>query len=200
MWYSIAMSLKEEKKEFILNELWKRSIDATLRRNIIYVKAETPKQEKLRDNFTVELREDLKSTLEHAAKINAQPPMTEERLIEIITNTARKYSRKYKTVLADGRFRIGSVQKIINLYLKYLWTTGYGSKPPHCPFDRKVLLKLHSTYKPPSWTKMNSMSEYKLWVKKAQEKAAEKKCSIAEWELTVYNEVMNTDSAPAQAK
>ena len=191
------MSIKKDKQEFVLSELWKSAIGATMSRNPIYLTTATTKQ---KEDFKSELRRDLKSTLEHAAKINAQPSMTEERLIEIITNTARKYSKKYKAILVNGRFRIGSVQKLVNLYLKYLWTAGNGDEPPHCPFDREILSKLSSVHTVPSWTQMNSIAEYKKWVKKAQEKATAQTYSIAEWELTTYNKIMNKNSTPAQTK
>ena len=191
------MSIKIEKKEFVLSELWKRAVGATLSRNPTYLKTATSKQT---ESFKIGLRTDLKPTLESIANAHIQLPMIEEDLIKIISTTARDYSRKYKTILINGRFRIGSVQKLVNLYLKYLWTTGYGNKPPHCPFDREVLSKLYSVHKMSSWTQENSISEYKKWVKKAQEKAIAQKCSIAEWELIIYNEIMNNNSTPAQAK
>lgn len=39
-------------------------------------------------------------------------------------------------------FRIGSAQKALNLYRKYLWCLGYIPFPPHCPFDATIIDQL----------------------------------------------------------
>ena len=97
----------------------------------------------------------------------------------------------------NGRFRIGTTQKFVNLYLKYLWAGNKIPEPPHCPFDRIILVnKLRTQAK---WTRMDNINEYEQWVDRWVDKVA---ClvaknkqyssitewSIAEWELVEYNQ------------
>jgi hypothetical protein len=66
-----------------------------------------------------------------------------------------------------------------------IFFTGLGliETPPHCPFDRIIISQLELN-NPPSWTKLNSVEEYRMLVNRASELAEPK--SIAEWELSKY--------------
>jgi hypothetical protein len=91
---------------------------------------------------------------------------------------------KYSSILADEEIKLGIVQKLINLYLKYQWCLGLVCKPPHCPFDRIIISKM-KLRNPPAWTRINSVETYKMLVNKVSELADGK--SIAEWELDVFS-------------
>ena len=82
------------------------------------------------------------------------------------------------------RIRIGSAQKALNLFLKYLWCIGEAPEPPHCPFDFQIISKL-----PPAvrcnWTELDSIETYRALVAAAKTAAAGQ--SLAEWELAEYN-------------
>lgn len=47
-------------------------------------------------------------------------------------------STRFRAILKDGEFRFGISQKIVNLFLKYLWTSENAVRPVHCPIDRIV--------------------------------------------------------------
>ena len=86
------------------------------------------------------------------------------------------------------RFNIGHSQKLINILLKYYWCLGWlKNEPPHCPLDRIVLSKaqIKSEGKTPSWTKMDSIEDYKKYIKEIKKIADPK--SIAIWELEIFN-------------
>jgi hypothetical protein len=87
-------------------------------------------------------------------------------------------------VLENRRFRIGSAQKALNLYLKYLWCLGKICSPPHCPFDRQIIASLPN-YTGPSWTKLVREEDYRALVEAAKAKAQDS--SLAAWELRIYN-------------
>jgi hypothetical protein len=87
-------------------------------------------------------------------------------------------------LLAGGKFRIGTAQKALNLYLKYLWCLGKIRMPPHCPFDAQIIKKIP---KSPcqSWTKLKDEEEYLKLVAAANDTA--NPLSLAVWELREYN-------------
>jgi hypothetical protein len=49
---------------------------------------------------------------------------------------------QYQGVPSKNLFRVGTAQKALNLYLKYLWCLGEIKTPPHCPFDRGIIQML----------------------------------------------------------
>ena len=98
-----------------------------------------------------------------------------------------KSENKNRNKNENGRFRIGTTQKFVNLYLKYLWAGNKILEPPHCPFDQIILVnKLRTQAK---WTRMDNIKEYKQWVDKAACLVAKngQYSSIAEWELVEYS-------------
>ena len=97
---------------------------------------------------------------------------------------AASLSASHGETLLDGRFRIGSAQKALNLFLKYLWCVGDIPEPPHCPFDFQIIQKLPAAVRC-NWTSLDSVEVYRALV--AAAKAAAVSRSLAEWELTEYN-------------
>lgn len=100
----------------------------------------------------------------------------------------KEYSKKHGSILEGRALRIGVCQKLINLYLKYLWCQNLISTPPHCPFDGIVINGLAYSGTPPSWTTMDDVSKYRELVEKARVLADEKGLGIAEWELLFFND------------
>ncbi|GAG80144.1 unnamed protein product, partial [marine sediment metagenome] len=101
--------------------------------------------------------------------------------IEELCNWA---SREYGDILNDGRLRIGVGQKILNLYLKYLWCLNKVALPPHCPIDRGIA-SIIDNKSSINWTKLDDISDYKNLIEKAKKKTNSK--SLAEWELETYS-------------
>jgi len=84
--------------------------------------------------------------------------------------------------LLEGRISFGTVQKILNLYLKYLWSINLIVEPPHCPIDSIILSHLNDYVT--RWTKMNK-EKYVRIINKINLTRGDK--SIAEWELSVFS-------------
>jgi hypothetical protein len=100
---------------------------------------------------------------------------------------ANKVTKRHAHILKGKRFRIGNAQKFLNLYWKIAWLMKtVKRKPIHCPFDSIVIQKLPKEYRV-SWTKFDSIEEYKGLVRGATE-CARGKDRIAEWELGLYLE------------
>ena len=94
-------------------------------------------------------------------------------------------SEIYGHILLNGRLNIGRAQKLVNLYLKYIWRLGWiKGIPPHCPFDRIVLEKGLHRYDD-NWTQVDDIETYDEWVRCAQQVINNNE-NIAEWEYRNY--------------
>ena len=77
------------------------------------------------------------------------------------------------------------VQKIVNLYLKILWTDGdIEAQPPHCPFVRGIIEALGEDL---SYTRLVDEAAYRRLVDLARARANQEGLTIAEWELVRWN-------------
>jgi len=91
----------------------------------------------------------------------------------------------FPQVLRGYEIKLGVVQKLLNMYLKYQWCNGNIQEPPHCPFDRKIISELGFKYKErPVWTKINTIEEYMELVEAAERMAVDK--TLSQWELETF--------------
>ncbi len=91
----------------------------------------------------------------------------------------------YSDLLFGGELKVGTIQKSLNLYLKYLWCLEEITVPPHCPIDSLILeqIKVYD-----SWTKLNSFKTYMEWVMKLRNLSKSLGySSIQDWECEVWN-------------
>lgn len=102
-----------------------------------------------------------------------------------ITQLADQLTASQKAILFKDRFRIGTAQKALNLFLKYLWCAGEVVEPPHCPFDFLIIQKLPSELHDIKWTQVDDIGIYRKLVEAA--KACAAPLSLAEWELSAWN-------------
>ena len=169
-------AMDADQEQFLKDELSSLALMATVQRAKVYI-AETPEQR--RRGFQVGLRTKLEELATHY-----ENGVDEETHIQNIVQLSDGLTRDHKEILNGGRFRIGTAQKALNLYLKYLWCLGKIPMPPHCPFDFQIIGKL-SDYKGPSWTALDLADDYRNLV--AAVKVAAKGVPLATWELKTYN-------------
>lgn len=93
-------------------------------------------------------------------------------------------SRQGADLLANG-YPFGIAQKLLNVYLKYQWCSGWISEPPHCPIDRTILQKLGLENRF-IWTTMNE-SDYRAAIDELKKVARD--FSPAQWELIEFRRV-----------
>ncbi len=100
-----------------------------------------------------------------------------------IVNFIKTISTSHNAVLVGGVFRVGTAQKMISLYLKYLWLAGDPSKRPIAAvIDRQILQAIKYT-KVRNWTDIVDISTYKEIQDKISEKATSDGFeSAAAWE------------------
>ena len=162
-----------QKADFIKNEIFIMTILAAFGRNNIY-------KDNVAENDKIQFRNDIKSLLVKLED-KYKNKVTECEHLTILERLKKDIENKGKNTLKGLSISFGTVQKILNLYLKYLWCLGFIAEPPNCPIDRIILNKIKD-YKT-SWTKM-SQKEYRDAMDKIRSIKGER--SIAEWELDEF--------------
>lgn len=183
----MAYKFKDKNEEFLIRELLVTSVSSGLQtrnKNFpIY------RKENINPETTNTLKNDLKDFL--LLTMEQFPDSIENDHFSSIINMSNNISEKHSKILHNGRFRIGISQKLINLFLKYVWSAGKIGMPFHCPFDSiiKVALQKGSrkSYDLKDWTSLDSIDEYKKYVNLARIIASEKGLSIADWELYIWS-------------
>jgi len=148
---------------------------ASLQRAKVYAPHVTGDQRK-------QLRIELTAALRDIGSRYSEPVLASQHERHIV-ELAQRISQRCAGAIANRRLRLGIAQKALNLYLKYLWCLGRIPTPPHCPFDRRVIVHAAPSTQV-SWTQIDDLSAYRAIVKSAVASAGGQ--SLAEWELRVY--------------
>jgi hypothetical protein len=180
--------MDEHQERFLRDEFFSLTLMATVQRAKVYVAGAS-------DDRKWSFQKALRSSLQHLEP-EYRAPVSEEVHIANILALADGLSRDFGDVLAGGRFRIGTAQKALNLYLKYLWCIGKLPPPPHCPFDFRVITKLPKC-QGISWTALDDPAVYRKLVSAAKVRSAGG--SIALWELKTYNDLFTPSGAQIKA-
>ncbi len=183
--YDKLMNTDKNKEQFLLNEYQNMSILAALstrdKKNPVYIKSPAKEKEARLSWFKKYLKTKLDQyTKQYKDKIN------ENKHNENIEKLTQEITAEYQDILHEGNFRIGITQKLLNLYLKYLWVSDRIPTPPHCPFDSIVISNLG--LKNIKWTALKDIKEYKLLVEEAKKFTKGKNLSLSEWELELWNQ------------
>lgn len=168
--------MDEQKKRFLDDAFLGFAVTFALQRCKTY--REDAKRE-ARDQFRAALKQRLAElSQKYTTDVNEEDHV---RNIELLADNLGK---EFAQVLEDGTFRVGSAQKALNLYLKYLWCAGQISMPPHCPFDSTIIRDLPGCSHI-KWTTLDSIEDYRRLVESARAQAAG--VPLAQWELEAYN-------------
>lgn len=171
---------KIQKEEFLINEIGTLSILGGFGRANIYKGG-------VGENDKNSFRRFIRKLLEQYGKRYHSGNISEETHFMNIEKFSTEVTAACGRLLKGNRFRIGVAQKVVNLYLKYLWVLGLiPGEPPHCPFDSQIIGKLSlpdNICK--KWTKCDHLECYRVMVEHAKRCAGSK--SITEWELGVWN-------------
>ncbi len=168
------------KKQFILDEVMTLSFMGAFQRANIYNKNATEEQRK-------SLKKDLAKHLDKIVFIQYHQIVSEEQHIQNILSISEFTANKFSDILQNRKLNFGVSQKLLNLYLKYLWCLDEIPTPPHFPIDSIIQqnLQIKTKY---SWTKINSKGQYLSIINEAKEilKHSEYN-SLAELELNEFN-------------
>ena len=111
-----------------------------------------------------------------------------DRYIEEITSLCDSLSSLHGPILDQGRFRIGTAQKMISLYLKYLWLGGDSAKKPLCAVLDRGVLALSGYPNPPLFTELDDAQIYRdIQIHIAKKCEPSQHGSPAVWEVDAWN-------------
>ena len=165
-------------KEFILYEIWSLTTSGAFQRANIY---KTDSDEKGKKDFKKKLR---------ALIIDIAKEYHKKVDVHTHLKNIKKVTEFRHPCLVNEKLNYGVSQKILNLYLKYLWCLKFIPAPPHFPVDRIIQEKLNkgefSKNEVISWTKMENEDQYLQIIKFAERIARNENISIAELELKRY--------------
>ena len=179
------------KKEFLNNEIWILTFGGAFQRANIYKENYS---EKIRTDFRKALREKTEKLVSEKYHQKVDKEQHIENIYELV-----KHSQNLRV---DGNcipINFGVAQKLINLYLKYLWCLKEVPEPPHFPVDRIIQEKLIrilkdntlATFKLLPWTQFEDEIHYKEVIEKAKlitDNVKEyKDLSLAELELKIFD-------------
>lgn len=169
------------KNKFIYSEIWLLTKMAAFQRAGIYV-----------DNVSNEKKIKFSNALQSYVKDEVAPKYEaiiseKEHLFNIWALS--ELSGKFSTILNNDKLNFGVAQKMLNLYLKYMWCLGKIKAPVHFPVDRRIQKEMKLKVIP--WTKMSGTKgekEYLSVINHAKELL--QKCTyknIAELELHLFS-------------
>ena len=167
--------VQKSKDDFILSQVLMMTHAATLQRNKVYLDSATEIEKK-------KLRENLSALLLNLLA-DYKKDVCEDRHVKNIELIADSLTKQHKDILNNSRFKIGSAQKALNIFLKYMWCLNKTSEPPHCPIDM-IILKKVPKFSNTSWTKLDSIQKYVDIIDAIR--AMTNNESISQWELRVY--------------
>jgi hypothetical protein len=120
------------KNEFIFNEIWTLTFSAAFQRASVYSSHE---DEILKNEFKIKTRDFIETIL--MPDYETGITLTDSRHINNIYRLS-EFTANYSPILNGERLNFGISQKLLNLYLKYLWCLNLIPEPPHFPVDRRI--------------------------------------------------------------
>ena len=176
------MKMKEVQLTFLKDQFWILSIGGAFQRANIY---KTSENNIVHSEFKIKLREFIETNI-IPVYVNL-PNVSDNQHCKNIQNISNWATSQYSSLFIKNKFRIGICQKLLNLYLKYLWCAGIINEPPHCPIDRTILSKIFKS-DIPNWTNINQINQYMSYISEIKRVSDNAGMSIALWELNTYQD------------
>jgi len=173
------------KDTFLNKEFWTLTFAAAFQRANVY-----------RDNVSDTQKSDFKSKtrafIENSLIIHySENIVTDEMHIENIKKLS-DFTSEFQSILQNGKLNFGVSQKMLNLYLKYLWCHNKITEPPHFPVDRRIQENIG--FRPVvSWTRFEDSIDYMRIIDFIREKNNEFP-TIAEFELKYFERRVKTEN------
>ena len=168
------------KDKFIRDEIYTLSWSAAVGRSQTY-------RENIGESKRKEIKNFVKSFIDNNIIFSYQTVVNDKTHNQNIINLSNEVSKKFSKVLYNSRFRIGTSQKVLNLYLKYLWCMDKIQTPPHCPIDKIILdILAKKSFKDQrsifkiSWTKLDDIDKYFEIIEEARTIVGK---DLSTWEL-----------------
>lgn len=179
------------KEKFLNNEFWTLTFGAAFQRANVY-------KDNVTDTEKGEFKTKTRAFIENELLNHYSNQVSDELHIENI-NKLSEFTKQFQNILQNGKLNFGVSQKMLNLYLKYLWCSNKISEPPHFPVDRIIQVKLLDHSKQTgitsigieAWTKFNDEKHYLKVINSARELIHKnenfKSYSLAKLELELFD-------------
>lgn len=166
----------QAQRDFLKDEIWMLSFGGAFQRNAIY---NGGVGEKEREIFRKRFQSYIVDMILPAYNKQVGDQNHRANIISIIN-----YTRSFSKILRNGELNVGTVQKILNLSLKYYWCLGWLPEPPHFPIDSRIQKCIPNKHRK-SWTRINNLDEYQAIIDCARGllRGGE---SLASWELANF--------------
>jgi len=173
------------KNKFINNEFWTLTFGAAFQRANVYKENVSDSDKKI---FKTKTREYIENIL---VQEYYKHSISDEIHIENIYKLSL-FTGQFQSILQNGKLNFGVSQKMLNLYLKYLWCNDKISEPPHFPVDRRIQENIG--FKPVvSWTRFENSLDY-MRIIHFTRKINNEFPSIAEFELKYFERRVKTEN------
>lgn len=114
-----------------------------------------------------------------------------KRYCQEILSFCRAITQDHSAALTNGILRVGTAQKMISLYLKYLWLSGESAKMPICAVLDRPILTASGYLNPPNWTELNDIKVYECIQQFIDKKASSEGFgSPAAWEAEKWGDIV----------
>ncbi len=164
--------------EFIEKIILGKTIQAAFQRGEVYAEG-IPRKSR------IALHKSIKEELKRMASNYYNNFVSEDDHIKNIEQLSDTITERHGDILKCHKLRIGTAQKLLNVYIKFLWCLGEINRPHHCPVDRIVLKKIKDDRK---WTDLKTIENYKDIISKIRDYVVSiEEESIAEWEYKLWN-------------
>ena len=173
--------MEDFKRTFIENEFKMFSWSASVQHNSIYAND-------VNRNKRIEFRHEIEKFIDECMISKYKKAITEEEHIHNLEEIKNFAENKFSLILKNKKHKIGTIQKHLNLLLKYYWCNGWIKMPVHCPIDRIILNE--AGINDVSWTKLEKIGEYEETIMRLRNVIKEK--NLAEWELRIWQRRSNS--------
>lgn len=171
------------KEAFLKNEFWTLTFGAAFQRANVYKGNVSDTQ---KSDFKMKTRAFIENLL-LSHYLNNE--VSDEIHIDNIDKLSC-FTEQFRSILQNGKLNFGVSQKMLNLYLKYLWCHNKISEPPHFPVDRRIQENIG--FRPiVSWTKFDDSIDYMRIINFVRKENNEFP-TIAEFELKYFERRLKT--------
>ena len=172
------------KERFLNNEFWTLTFGAAFQRANIY---KDNISDKAKGDFKLQTRAFVeKSLLSHYFEKEVNDDLHIDNI-----NKLSCFTEQFSEILQNGKLNFGVSQKMLNLYLKYLWCHNKISEPPHFPVDRRIQENIG--FKPiVSWTQFTDSIDYMRIINFVRN-INDEHPTIAEYELDHFERRVKTN-------
>ena len=130
-------TLEQEKEYFLKNQFWAATISASFARAKVYT---SESGVKITDNQKNDFKKALFKCVEGLVETEyLNRNINEVEHIKNIQKLQECVNAEHISILPEKGLKFGVAQKLLNLYLKYLWCSNkLKYSPPHFPLDRLI--------------------------------------------------------------